>query len=126
MRFCYRKLSTFLMPLLVATVFLLGCESASNHARVTRSVPILPDDTSIWRDRLVIFGVVFDYGVLENSLYVSYKNGSNMICHVRAIHIDGQVDDFYLAPYESTPRQWLAFDSQVGTVSVICENLARD
>lgn len=121
-----RSLLRLLVMCIITIGTLAGCQSTESHSRVTQEIPVLPSDLSIWRDRVVVHAVIFDYGVLENTPYVSYKNGSDLMCHVRSIHIDGTIEDFYLEPYEATNRQWLDFASQVGSVSVICENLASN
>ena len=108
-----------------AMALIVACTSTGHH-RVTKLIPELSTDTSIWRDRVAVHSVVLDYGVLENNLYVQYTNGSDLVCHVRSVSKNKHVNDFYLAPYESTPRRWISFDDQVVSVSALCENLSSD
>lgn len=106
-------------------IVLAGCQT-TRHQRMSLEIPQLTPDTTIWRDRLVIHSVVFDYGVLENTPYIQYSNGSEMMCHIRAVSKDQHIDDFYLGPYQATQREWVTFSTQIQSVSVVCEDLLRE
>ena len=118
-------LITRVLAIVTSSLFLFAC-SSTEHQRVTQLIPELASNATIWRDRVVIHSVVLDYGVIEGNPYVQYTNGSELVCHVRSISKDQHVNDFYLSPYESTPRRWISFDTQVISVSVLCENLSSE